>query len=243
MGKSTVALNVALALAEFGESVGIVDADAYGPDIPLMVNMKRTESAQYWSLGSTKEQSIEPMEAFGLKIVSTGFIVGESHPVAWASSLVDRMLWQFVHETSWGELDWLFIDLPPGTADLQQGIAQAVPLSGAVVVVTPQDVAHLDAKKVVTMYRQGGVRIIGGIENMSGMSCPHCKEVIDVLPRVRDERSIWAMDVARLGVIPMDPAVAFGGDEGKPVMVSDPGSASAEAFRVVARAIASELSA
>jgi ATP-binding protein involved in chromosome partitioning len=244
VGKSTVALNIAIALAEAGESVGILDADVYAPDIPRMVDLKRKDDApaQHWSLASTKKQQLEPVEAYGLKIMSTGFIVTDDHPMSWASALVGRLLWQFMYDTLWGSLDYLFVDLPPGTADLQQNVAK-LGLTGALIVVTPQDVAHLDAKKLVSMYRAAGVPIVGGIENMSGIACPHCKERIELFPRVREERSIWAMGVDKLAEIPMDPPVAFGGDSGKPVLVEEPGSPAAHAFRDAAAAIARAISA
>ena len=210
MGKSTVALNVALALSEGGQSVGILDADLYGPDIPRMLDLKRKDSkrATHWTLASTHKQVLEPVVAYGIKVMSAGFIVTEDQPFAPSAGLLGRLLWQFVRDVSWGNLDVLLVDLPPGTADLQKGLTSSVPLSGAVVVVTPQDVAHLDARKIVTLFRQSGVRILGGVENMSGLLCPHCKERIDLFPRVRNERSIWAMGVDHLGEIPMEAAVA-----------------------------------
>ena len=243
VGKSTVALNVAIALAEAGESVGILDADVYAPDIPRMVDLKRKDSAppQHWTLASTKKQVLEPVDAFGIKIISTGFIVTDAQPMSWASSLVNRLLWQFMFETQWGDLDYLFVDLPPGTADLQQSVAK-LGITGALIVVTPQDVAHLDAKKLVSMYRAAGIPVIGGIENMSGIACPHCKERIELFPRVREDRSIWAMGVENLGAVPMDPAAANAGDRGVPILIDEPGAASAHSFREVARAVARTVS-
>jgi len=242
VGKSTVALNLALALQADGARVGILDADVYGPDIPLMVNLTRKVSMSHWTLARASDApKLEPVEALGLKIMSTGFIIGESAAFTWSSPLVSRLAHQLFHEVAWGELDYLFVDLPPGTADLQQQFASTFELSGVVIVVTPPDVAHLDAKKAVTMFREKGVRILGGVENMSGMLCPHCGEHVDVLPRVPKERSVWSDGVEWLGSIPMDPAVGLGGNAGKPVVIAAPDSEPAKAFRIVAGAIASAL--
>jgi ATP-binding protein involved in chromosome partitioning len=242
VGKSTVTLNLALAMAEQGAAVGILDADVFGPDIPVMMNLTRKTTATSWELVRNPEagaQVIEPMERNGLKIFSSAFIVGESHPVTWASAFVDMLLDQFLNVVNWGPLDYLFVDLPPGTADLQQKVVGTFGLSGTVVVVTPQDVAHLDAKKVITMYRNAGARLLGGVENMSGMSCPHCDGHLDIFPRVREERSIWSMGVDRLGAVPLDPAVGASGNADAPVMLTTKDSAAAWAFRQIADRIAS----
>ena len=244
VGKSTVSLNLALALAGKGGRVGVLDADVYGPDIPLMVGLTRRKAAASVTLWSNPELGlgqVEPVERFGIKLMSTQFLVAEEQPLAWDMPLVDMLLDRFFGDTAWGDLDYLIVDLPPGTADLQQQLAKRMPLSGAVIVVTPQDVAHLDAKKVVTMFRTNGVAILGGIENMSGLRCPHCAEAIDVFPRVPEDRSIWAMGVECLGTIPLDPETATAGDRGRPVVIDQPDGTQAAAFRAVAERVADAL--
>ena len=241
VGKSTVSLNLALALTEAGRRVGLLDADFYGPDIPLMVNLTRKERLDRWQFWSRASAiSIEPVEKFGLKIMSVGFFLGEqqafSLPAQW-TYFVGR---QLVQEVAWGEPDYLIIDLPPGTADLQQELVKLLPLSGAVLVVGPQDVAHLDAKKVLDMFGQSGVRVLGAVENMASLACPHCGEAIEVFPEVSSERSIWTLGVARLTSIPLDPAVARAGDRGTPV-VAVPGASQAAAFRRLAAAVIAAL--
>jgi ATP-binding protein involved in chromosome partitioning len=197
-----------------------------------MVNLKREISPKYWELARAGEQqAIEPVEAYGLRIMSTGFIWAERDPFTLAGGMLSALLHQFLARVRWGELDFLFVDLPPGTADLPQTVAKMFSLAGAVVVVTPQDVAHLDGRKAVAMLRTAGVRVLGGVQNMDGLACPHCKETIEVLPRVRADRSIWSLGVERIGEIPMDPAVSFGGDLGRPLLVEHPDSPTAWAFR------------
>lgn len=241
VGKSTVALNLALALAEQGARVGLLDLDMSGPDIPRMLDMKRTTTQASWTLASVKGNSIEPIELHGLRIMSTGFIIGEGDPFTMPAVMAQRMLWQLIHETRWGELDHLIIDLPPGTADVQQHLLASLALSGALIVVTPQDVAHLDARKAVSMYRRAGVEVVGGVENMSGLRCPHCEEMIEVLPRVAPERSIWADGVRCLATIPLEPLIGQAGDAGEPLLVREPGSASADVFRTLANEVIGRL--
>jgi ATP-binding protein involved in chromosome partitioning len=148
---------------------------------------------------------------------------------------------QLIRQTDWGDLDYLIVDLPPGTADVQQTLVRYLPLSGALVVVTPQDVAHLDARKAVQMFRRSGVPLLGGIENMSGFACPHCGELIEVFSRVPDDRSIWAMGIEPLGAIPLDPMVSHGGDTGYPILVGRPESRQSNAFRGAAQRVVERL--
>jgi ATP-binding protein involved in chromosome partitioning len=232
VGKSTVSLNLSLALAETGARVGLLDADFYGPDIPLMVNLSRTERLDRWQFWSRERAiAIEPVERFGVKIMSVGFFLGEqqafSLPGQW-TYFVGR---QLIYEVAWGELDYLVIDLPPGTADLQQELVRLIPLTGAVLVVGPQDVAHLDAKKVLDLFGDAGVRVLGGVENMAALTCPHCGEPIEVFPEVREERSIWALGVPLLASVPLDPALAQAGNGGKPLFAEQPNGRQADAFR------------
>lgn len=230
VGKSTVALNLALALAETGAAVGLLDADMYGPSIPLMMGLVKTEWAKGWTLvGSSR---IPAFDRFGLRVMSAGFIVGEEQPLADAS-LVSLMIGQLMFQTDWGQLDHLVVDFPPGTGGVQQTLIGAVRYAGAVLVVTPQDVAHLDARKAVTMYRTAGVPILGGVENMSGFVCPDCGKELRLFSRVRPERALWAMGVDELGKIPLAPEISEAGDAGEPLLVASPDSAQAMAFRRV----------
>lgn len=237
VGKSTVSLNVALALASSGRAVGLIDADVYGPDIPRMINLARKSWLKSWNLWSSPQMgggALKPLKRHGIKIMSVGFLLAEDQPLNWEAPMIDLVLHQIIHGVDWGALDYLIIDLPPGTADLQQSLLKKVQLSGAVLVVTPQDVAHLDAKKLASMYRSAGIRILGGVENMAGLICPCCGERIDVFPQVAEDRSLWATGVDRIGRIPMNPAIAQSGDLGTPVIVADPDSHQAEAFKELA---------
>ena len=244
VGKSTVSLNLALGLAERGARVGLLDADVYGPNIPLMVGLVRQSWEQDWTLACNPqlgELRLAPVERHGLKLMSAGFIIGEDQPLVWEANLVRLLARQLLRQVQWGSLDYLIVDLPPGTADIQQVLAQEIPFFGAILVVTPQDVAHLDAKKAVQMYRRFHLPVLGGVENMSGFRCPHCGERIDIFPRVPDARSIWAMGVEKLGAIPLDPAVSAAGDRGKPLLLAQPRSPQAQAFRAVAALLAERL--
>ena len=216
VGKSTVALNLAVALAEQGKRVGLLDADFYGPDIPRMIGLVRTKTARYLNLWDAEPSATQPVEQFGIKLMSVGFLLGENQSLSLESGLIDLLLVRLLNNVSWGDIEYLVIDLPPGTADLQQQLMRRTKLDGVLLVVTPQDVAHLDAKKVLDLCRRMNVPVIGGVENMSGLICPCCNERIDVFPRVADERSIWAQGVRKLGEIPMDPALATAGESGRP---------------------------
>ena len=248
VGKSTVSLNLALAVAAGGGRVGLLDADLYGPDLALMVGVTRrrpTKGVTVWRHhggggggGVAVEPRIKPLERFGIQLMSTQFLVAEDQALAWSKPLVELLLSRFASDLDWGDLDLLVIDLPPGTADVQQLVTERLGLDGALVVVTPQDVAHLDAKKVVAMFERGGVVVAGGVENMSGLRCPCCGTEVDVFPRVAGERSLWAQGIPCLGRIPLDPAVAAAGDAGRPVLVAAPESSPGLAFRDLARAVA-----
>ncbi|HEX9381395.1 MAG TPA: P-loop NTPase [Gaiellaceae bacterium] len=208
VGKSTVSLHIALALVRRGLSVGLLDADLYGPDIPLMVNLTRRERARQWELWRQDGVRHEPVERQGIRIMSVGFLLGERQALTMAAPLLTAALRQLVENVEWGSPDVLLIDLPPGTADLQQQLFEVVRLDGAIVVVAPQDVAHLDARKFLDFLRDAGVAVLGGVENMSGLVCPHCGERVDVFPPVAEERSIWSEGVPALGRIALDPELA-----------------------------------
>jgi ATP-binding protein involved in chromosome partitioning len=235
VGKSTIALNLALALRKGGNRVGLLDADFYGPDIPLMVNLKRETSLERWDVWRGGEVRLEPVERYGLALMSVGFLLGERQALPFTAQSLAIALRQFVGGTDWGELDYLIIDLPPGTADLQQEVTRALELSGALIVVGPQDAAHLDAKRVVELFRTAGVRVIGGVENMSGLVCPHCGQQVDVFPSVTFERSLWQLGIRRLATLPLDPATAQNGRG--PLMVAAPESAQADRFVELAAAV------
>jgi ATP-binding protein involved in chromosome partitioning len=240
VGKSTVSLNVALALNDEGTRVGLLDADVFGPNIPRMLGLARARSVSSWELARNSKLGpvrINPLERYGLQVMSSGLIMGEDHPLTLSSAFIDMIVRQFFIDVAWSDLDYLIVDLPPGTAELHQTLTERFPLDCAVVVVTPEDVAHLDGRRAIAMFRRAGVSVLGGVENMAGMSCPHCLANIDLLPRAADERTIWAREVPRLGSVPFDPAVAAGGESGTPIMISAPESASASGFRRLAERI------
>lgn len=243
VGKSTVSVNLAVALAQQGHRVGLIDADIFGPNVPLMFNLTRRQPARFidiaWNTGSGPKQW-EPVEKYGVKIMSVGFLTGESQAI-WNADLVQALSTQLVHRVEWGELDYLLADLPPGSADINQRFVQSMSISGAIIVVTPQDVSHLDAKKAIEMYRQSGVEVLDAVENMAGLACPHCDEVIDVFHRVDEERSIWNTGVERLAQIPLDPELSKSGDAGKPVVIGLPDSPQTAAFLQLAKILTSRL--
>lgn len=225
VGKSTVSLHLALALARRGLSVGLLDADVYGPDIPVMVNLTRREDARRWDFWRGGDVRHQALESHGIRIMSVGFLLGERQALTLGAPLLTAALRQLVHQVEWGPLDILLLDLPPGTADLQQQLVGVVSLAGAVVVVGPQDVAHLDARKFVAFLRDVDAPVLGAVENMSGLECPHCGERIEVFTTVNQSRSVWAEGVPLLGRIPLDPALgALEGETG----------AQSEAFDAVA---------
>jgi ATP-binding protein involved in chromosome partitioning len=205
VGKSTVSLNLATALAARGVATGLLDADLYGPDLAAMVGLtRRTEAAhvEVWRDATAKEQ---PVETHGIKLMSAQFLIGEDQPLALTQPMAALLLGRFRDGIDWGDTDVLLVDLPPGTADLQQLVSKHLGLAGVVMVVTPQDVAHLDAKKALTMFRSAKVPILGGVENMAGLVCPCCDTRIDVFPACPEDRTIWATGVERLVSIPLDP--------------------------------------
>jgi ATP-binding protein involved in chromosome partitioning len=235
VGKSTVALNLALALRSEDTRVGLLDADFYGPDIPLMVNLKRETLLKRWDVWRGGEVRLEPVERYGLELMSVGFLLGERQSLPFGAYSLAIALRQFVGGTDWGELDYLVVDLPPGTADLQQEVTRVIDLSGVLIVVGPQDAAHLDAKRVVELFESADVRIIGGVENMRGLVCPHCGELVDVFPPVADARSLWQLGIRRLATLPLDPETSQNGRG--PVMVAAPDSAQARRFVDLAAAV------
>ena len=207
VGKSTVSLGLARALAGRGRSVGLLDADVYGPDIPLMLGLKRTRELRRWELGRSRQfgrVELDAVEIEGIKVMSVGFLLAERQTFAMPAVLASLVGDQLVRNVHWGELDYLVIDLPPGTADLQQHVLATMGLAGAIIVVAPQDAAHLDARKVLSLLREADVKVIGAVENMRGLRCSHCGAALEVFPPVAEERSP-PRDVDLLVSIPLDP--------------------------------------
>jgi ATP-binding protein involved in chromosome partitioning len=237
VGKSTVSLNVAVALSQRDLRVAVLDADVYGPDIPVMVGLTRRVPATSWSLWRRGQSALEPVERFGIKLMSVGFLLGEQQGFPWIEQTLPFAVRQLVDDVDWGQLDVLILDLPPGTTELQRHVLEEVRLSGALLVVTPQDVAHLDAKKLIALLEENEVPVLGAVENMSTFVCPHCGEETEVFPRVREGRSIWSIGVERLARIPLDPRVARAGEDGTPALVAVPDSPAAAAFRTAADAL------
>ncbi len=213
VGKTTVAVNLAVALAALGHRVGLMDADVYGPNVPLMMGINKTPMAY--------GERIQPLENFGVKLMSMGFLSPGDKPLVWRGPMLHSVIQQFLRGVDWGELEYLVIDLPPGTGDVQLTLIQTAPVTGAVVVTTPSDVSLEDARKAVHMFSKVKVPILGIVENMSYLVCPHCQERVDVFSTGGGERTAREMKVNFLGALPLDPAVRAGGDTGKPVAMRD----------------------
>lgn len=235
VGKSTVSVNLAVALAETGASVGLLDADIYGPSIPLMMGVHEVPE--------TDGQRIFPLENYGVRLMSLGFLLPEgSAPVIWRGPMVAKALQQFLYEVVWGELDYLLIDLPPGTGDAQLSLAQSIPLSGVVIVMTPQDLAMSIASKALQMFRQLKVPVLGIIENMSGFLCPHCGKGTEIFSAGGGRKAAERLEVPFLGEIPIDVQVCVGSDTGRPILIENAGSPIADVFRRVAGNLAGRVS-
>jgi ATP-binding protein involved in chromosome partitioning len=228
VGKTTLSVNLAVALAKMGHKVGLLDADVYGPNVPLMLGV----NAQPRMVG---ENRIEPLEAFGLKVISVGFLNPGDKPIIWRGPMLHQIVRQFLGLVEWGKLDYLVIDLPPGTGDVALSLVQTVPLTGAVVVSTPSDVSLQDARKAIEMFRQMKVDVVGVVENMSYFVCPHCEHVIDVFSRGGAEKMAQQFGVSFLGNIALDPEVRKSGDGGKPVVLEGENSPHAKSMFEFAR--------
>ena len=209
VGKTAVAVNLAGALAGLGHKVGLLDADVYGPNVPLMMGILDSPDVS--------EGQIVPLEQFGVRLMSMGFLNPGDRPVIWRGPMLHNVIQQFIRDVKWGELDYLIVDLPPGTGDVQLSLIQTVPLTGAIVVTTPSDVSLEDARKAVHMFRQVRVEVLGIVENMSYLICPHCDKRVDVFSTGGGKRTAGQMQVHFLGELPLDPAVRAGGDSGRPI--------------------------
>ena len=227
VGKSTVAVNLALGLAAAGHAVGVLDADIYGPSMPRMLGIAGKPV-------STDGRRLEPMENFGVKCMSMGFLVDEETPTIWRGPMVMSALQQMMRDVNWGTLDVMVVDMPPGTGDAQLTMAQEVPLAGAVIVSTPQDIALLDARKGLNMFRQVDVPVFGIIENMSYFACPHCGERSEIFSHGGAKREAERLGMDFLGEIPLDIAIRETSDSGRPIVVSQPDSAQAKTYRAIA---------
>jgi ATP-binding protein involved in chromosome partitioning len=234
VGKTTVAVNLACALAAEGARVGLLDCDIYGPNVPIMLGLKGQPSAD--------GRMIVPLEAYGLKVMSMGFLADENTPLIWRGPMLHGVIQQFLYQVKWGELDYLVADLPPGTGDVQLTMVQSVPLSGGVVVTTPQDVARADARKGIMMFRQVQVDVLGIIENMSYFICPHCGQRSEIFSHGGGERTSERYQVPFLGRVPLETEIREGGDQGRPVVLLRPESQSAQIFREMARRLAAQVS-
>ncbi len=232
VGKSTTAVNLALALKDHGLRVGILDADIYGPSMPRLLGLKGQPQ-------QISGNQLAPMEAYGLKVMSMGFLVDEETPMIWRGPMVMSALSQMLKDVAWGELDVLVVDMPPGTGDAQLTMAQQVPLAGAVIVSTPQDLALIDARKGLNMFRKVNVPVLGIVENMSTFICPHCGEPSNIFGHGGARAEAARLGVPFLGEVPLTIAIRETSDEGRPVVATDPSSAGAMAFRdIAARALA-----
>jgi ATP-binding protein involved in chromosome partitioning len=233
VGKSTVAVNLAVALKASGASVGIIDADVYGPDVPLMLGSQGRPGMF--------NNKIIPVEAHGLKMMSLGLLVQEREAVVWRGPMIHTFIQQMLRDVMWGALDYLVFDMPPGTGDAQLSLSQVIPLSGVVMVTTPQDVALLDVRKAVGMFQRLNVPVLGIVENMSDFACPHCGKHTNVFGATGGKRLSEEYGVPLLAQLPLDPETRVGGDEGLPITLRRPDSAQARAFQALAAAVVKRL--
>jgi ATP-binding protein involved in chromosome partitioning len=236
VGKTTVAVNLAIALGRSGAAVGLLDADVYGPNVPLMLGTTAEPKV-------VDERTILPVEAYGVKMISMGLLNPGDRPLIWRGPMLHGVLQQFLRSVRWGELDYLVIDLPPGTGDVALTLVQTAPLSGAVIVTTPSAVSLADVRKAVEMFRQVNVEILGVVENMSYLNCPHCSKRIDIFGHGEGRRMAERFGVPFLGEIEIEPEIRVGGDTGKPTAAFGEEFPGARGFYAVSREVAARLAA
>jgi ATP-binding protein involved in chromosome partitioning len=235
VGKTTVAVNVAVALAQLGSRVGIIDGDIYGPNVPIMLGLN-TE------LVADEQGRIIPAERYGVQVVSMGFLTHDDSPVIWRGPMLHGAVQQFFRQVAWNDLDYLVIDLPPGTGDVALSLSQSVPVSGAIVVTTPQQVSLADTRRAIRMYQKLNIRPLGLIENMSHFVCPGCGHESDIFGHGAGEQLAHAMEVPFLGRLPIYEPIRIGGDSGQPIVIAEPDSPAARAFKAVAEQAAAQVS-
>jgi ATP-binding protein involved in chromosome partitioning len=236
VGKSTVAANLALALARVGHKVGLMDSDIYGPSQQMMMGISEKPFIN-------EANQIVPIDRFGVKVMSLGFLMDVDQPVIWRGPMVMKAVEQFLQDVAWGKLDFLLIDLPPGTGDAQLTLTQKIHLSGAVIVTTPQDVSLIDARKGLAMFQKVNVPVLGIVENMSYYICPQCGHREEIFKHGGGRRTAEQLKVPFLGEIPLDPKVAIGGDAGEPIVAAEPKSGVTAAYLRIAEEIARQLGA
>jgi ATP-binding protein involved in chromosome partitioning len=234
VGKTTVAVNLSLALAKLGHKVGLLDADVYGPNVPIMLGTNQEPLA-------TMSRQIVPVDAQGVKMISMGLLNPGDKPMIWRGPMLHSVITQFLRSVQWGELDYLIIDLPPGTGDVQLTLIQTVAVTGAVVVTTPSTVALADVRKAIEMFRQVNVEVLGVVENMSSFACPHCGKPIDIFGHGEGSKTAAAYGVPVLGEIEIDPRIRIGGDTGQPVAAQGESDAAAASLYRLAHAVAARL--
>jgi len=235
VGKSTTAVNLAIGLSQSGASVGLLDADIYGPSIPMMLGIDEKPKME-------SQNKILPLEAHGIKLMSMGFLADENTPLIWRGPMVHNILQQFLKMVVWGEMDYLIIDMPPGTGDAQLTLSQSASLSGAVIVTTPQDISLLDARKGLKMFESVKVPVIGIVETMGTYHCPHCNKTSDIFSHGGAKRVSDELGVHLLGQIPLDPQIVQSGDSGTPIVLAYPDSASSIAYQDFTGKVAQEIS-
>jgi ATP-binding protein involved in chromosome partitioning len=234
VGKTTVAVNLALALAKLGHQVGLLDADVYGPNVPIMLGTRQEPQA-------TQDKRIIPVEVQGIKMISMGLLSPGDKPMIWRGPMLHSVITQFLRSVLWGELDYLIIDLPPGTGDVQLTLIQTVAVTGAVVVTTPSTVALADVRKAIEMFRQVNVEVLGVVENMSTFACPHCHKPVDIFGHGEGAKTAQEYGVPILGEIEIDPRIRIGGDTGKPVTLLGDTAPGAKSLYSLARAVSARL--
>ena len=240
VGKSTVAVNVAVALAQVGAKVGLLDADIYGPNAPTMLGLA---DANVIAQEGTQGQVLDPAFNYGVKLVSMGFLIDPDQPVMWRGPMLNGIIRQFLYQVQWGELDYLIVDMPPGTGDAQLTLIQAVPMAGAVIVTTPQTVSLIDARRGLKMFQQLQTPVLGIVENMSYFIPPDLPDrQYDIFGSDGGKRASQELDVPLLGCVPLEPSLRQGGDRGLPIVAADPASASAQALTAIAQQIAARVS-